>query len=176
MPSKRVGIVTTHGDITDLDVDAIVNAANSDLWMGSGVAGAIKRRGGVEIENEAMAKGPIRPGEAVITGAGRLKAKYVIHCAGMAPGRPAEYKHVRDSARHALTIASGRNLRRIAFPAIGAGVGGLTPTESARAILEAVEDFEGTGGSVEQVILVGYNEELEKVLSSVVEEIRGKRK
>ncbi|MGH3031691.1 MAG: macro domain-containing protein, partial [Gaiellaceae bacterium] len=72
-----------EGDITALDVDAIANAANDRLWMGAGVAGAIKRAGGEEIEREAVAKGPITVGEAVATGGGRLLARYVIHGAVM---------------------------------------------------------------------------------------------
>ncbi|TFF91693.1 hypothetical protein EU546_08280, partial [Candidatus Thorarchaeota archaeon] len=106
---KRLGdvvIKTYMGDITDLAVDAIVNAANSDLWMGSGVAGAIKSKGGVVIEEEALAKGPIRPGEAVLTSAGKLTAKHVIHCAGMPPGGRATYLKVLGSVQHALRLAS----------------------------------------------------------------------
>ena len=125
---KRLGEVlvkTYMGDITQLAVDVIANAANSDLWMGSGVAGAIKERGGEEIERKAISMGPIRPGEAVMTTAGSLQSKYVMHCAGMPPGGRATYWKVLSSVQAALNIASENNLRSIAFPAIGAGVGGL---------------------------------------------------
>lgn len=149
-------IVTTHrGDITKLETDGIVNAANSDLWMGSGVAGAIKSAGGDEIEREAMSLGPIRPGEAVMTTGGRLPAKYVIHCAGMPPGGTATYWNVKSSVSVALAIACGSNLRSVAFPAIGAGVGGLSPQESARAIAESIVRYSKKPGSVKEIILVG---------------------
>ncbi|MBD3404733.1 MAG: hypothetical protein GF411_01200 [Candidatus Lokiarchaeota archaeon] len=158
---KTIGeiLVEVHkGDITSFEVSAIVNAANSALWMGSGVAGAIKSKGGTEIEAEAMAKGPILPGQAVITTAGKLPAKYVIHCAGMAPGEPAKADYVRSSVTHALQLASDKNLDTISFPAIGAGVGGLTHKESAMAILEAVSEYANGSGSVKKILLIGYED------------------
>ena len=160
---KRVGdiLVRTHiGNITTLSADAVVNAANSDLWMGSGVAGAIKRKGGDIIEQEAMAQGPIKPGEAVITSAGALSAKHVIHCAGMSPGKPATYDSVKSSVREALRLASGNNLTSIAFPAIGAGVGGLSKEQSARAVIEAIEEHSTNAGSVKEVVLVSLDPEV----------------
>lgn len=157
---KRLGqiVVKTYlGDITDLAVDAIVNAANSGLWMGSGVAGAIKRKGGIEIEKEALANGPIRPGEAVLTSAGRLPAKHVIHCAGMPPGGRATYQAVLSSVEHALRLASEYQLNSIAFPAIGAGVGGLSGDESAKAIVTGITRYVGKPSSVKEITLVGYS-------------------
>jgi len=157
---RRLGdvLVKTHmGDITELAVDAIANAANSDLWMGSGVAGAIKRRGGQVIEREAMSFGPIRPGEAVLTSGGALPARYVIHCAGMAPGGSATVQKVSSSVRNALTIASERNLVSVAFPAIGAGVGGLTESESTRAIAREIVHYSRSPRSVKEITLVGLN-------------------
>jgi O-acetyl-ADP-ribose deacetylase (regulator of RNase III) len=152
-------IVRTHvGDITDLAVDAVVNAANSDLWMGSGVAGAIKRRGGEEIEEEAMSLGPIRPGEAVMTSGGKLPARYVIHCAGMAPGGKATFRNVASCVQMALTIASEHDIRSIAFPAIGAGVGGLSESESANAIAVSIIQYSRETKSVKEITLVGLNE------------------
>jgi O-acetyl-ADP-ribose deacetylase (regulator of RNase III) len=156
-----------QADITELDADAIVNAANSDLWMGSGVAGAIKSKGGTEIETEAMAQGPIQPGQAVITDAGELKAKKVIHCAGMPPRGKATIEYVRTSVDDALKLAAENGISSIAFPAIGAGVGGLTIRESINAILDSVTVFSKNHRDVENVILVGYNttsyEELRRV-------------
>ncbi len=164
--SLDIEVVT--GDITELDVDAIVNAANSDLWMGAGVAGAIKRKGGTEIEREAMSKGPIEPGEAVITGAGRLRARYVIHCAGMPPGRPATVNYVRSSVSHAMELAKEHGVSEIAFPAIGAGVGGLSVNESAQAILEGLRAHCDDPGPVRRVLLVGYTADSAKALESVL--------
>jgi O-acetyl-ADP-ribose deacetylase (regulator of RNase III) len=160
---KRVGniLVRTYiGNITMLSVDAVVNAANSDLWMGSGVAGAIKRKGGDIIEQEAMAQGPIKPGEAVITSAGSLSAKHVVHCAGMSPGKRATYDSVKSSVREALRLATENMLASIAFPAIGAGVGGLSKEQSARAIIEAVEDHSTNADSVKEVVLVSLGPEV----------------
>ncbi len=157
---KRLGeilIKTYLGDITDLAVDAIVNAANSDLWMGSGVAGAIKSKGGDVIEREALAQGPIRPGEAVITSAGCLSAKHVIHCAGMPPGGRATYWKVLASVQHALNLASKYELNSIAFPSIGSGVGGLTREESAKAILKGITQYAEKPGSVREITLVGHS-------------------
>lgn len=157
---KKVGAVlvkTYIGDITELAVDAIANAANSDLWMGSGVAGAIKSKGGQQIEDEALSMGPIRPGEAVMTTAGALPSKYVIHCAGMPPGGKATYWKVLSSVQAALNIASSHNLSTVAFPAIGAGVGGLSEEESAKAIVEGIAHYAKAGQSVKEITLVGLN-------------------
>ena len=148
---------TYMGDITELSVDAIANAANSDLWMGSGVAGAIKAKGGQQIEDEALSMGPIRPGEAVMTTAGNLPSKYVIHCAGMPPGGKATYWKVLSSVQRALNIASDHNLTSLAFPAIGAGVGGLSEEQSAKAIVEGITHYTRTQGSVKEITLVGLN-------------------
>jgi O-acetyl-ADP-ribose deacetylase (regulator of RNase III) len=151
-------VVRTYvGDITELAVDVIVNAANSDLWMGSGVAGAIKRRGGEDIEQEAMSLGPIRPGESVITSGGNLQAHHVIHCAGMAPGRKATFWNVASSVQSALSIASEHSIRSIAFPAIRAGVGGLSESESAKAIVTSILNYSKAAKSVKEITLVGLN-------------------
>ncbi|NOR39559.1 MAG: hypothetical protein GQ580_08225 [Candidatus Thorarchaeota archaeon] len=155
-------LVRTYiGTITKLSVDAVVNAANSDLWMGSGVAGAIKRKGGDIIEQEAMAQGPIKPGEAVITSAGALSAKYVVHCAGMAPGEPATFDFVKSSVREALKLATENELTSIAFPAIGAGVGGLSKEQSTKAIIEAIEDHSTNADSVKEVVLVSLGPDVD---------------
>ena len=151
-------IIRTYlGDITELAVDAIANAANSDLWMGSGVAGAIKAKGGIEIEEEAISLGPIRPGEAVMTTGGNLPAKYVLHCAGMPPGGRATQWKVIASVQNALTIASQHNLKSVAFPAIGAGVGGLSEYDSAKAIITGICQYARTPQSVKEITLVGLN-------------------
>ncbi|MHA2353177.1 MAG: macro domain-containing protein [Candidatus Thorarchaeota archaeon] len=157
---KKVGAVvvkTYMGDITELTVDAIANAANSDLWMGSGVAGAIKSKGGQQIEDEALSMGPIRPGQAVMTTAGALPSKYVIHCAGMPPGGKATYWKVLSSVQAALNIASDHNLSSVAFPAIGAGVGGLSEEQSAKAIIEGIAHYSRTQNSVKEITVVGLN-------------------
>ncbi len=160
-------IVSYKGDITELEVDAIVNAANSDLWMGAGVAGAIKRKGGSRIEKEAMEQGPIEPGHAIITSAGSLPAKYVIHAAGMPPGGKATIANVESSVKHTMKLASRNEVQSIAFPAIGAGVGGLSTEESIRAILEGIESKE-EDTSVRRVFLVGYSDSAYQTIQSIV--------
>jgi O-acetyl-ADP-ribose deacetylase (regulator of RNase III) len=150
-------VETSIGDITKVSVEAIANAANSDLWMGSGVAGAIKHAGGEAIEKEAVAQGPIKPGEAVITSGGRLAARYVIHCAGMPPGSGATYSRVKASVLAGLKLASSRGVRSIAFPAMGAGVGGLKGEESANAIIDAIKEHSRHPGSVRRIVLVAFD-------------------
>ncbi len=144
-----------EGDITEQETDAIVNAANSRLWMGAGVAGAIKRRGGKEIEEEAVAKGPIPIGEAVATGAGRLAAKHVIHAAGMGPDLLTDAAKVRSSTWNSLLRAHELGLSSIAFPSIGTGVGGFSMRECAEIMLgEAKRFFSERDTSIEEVRFV----------------------
>jgi len=145
MQIKGIEINIIQGDITELKVDAIVNAANNKLVMGGGVAGAIKRKGGKIIEDEAVKKGPIEIGEAVATSAGNLPAKYVIHAATM--GMPAcrqagifatdEIK-IRNSCRSALDVAEELKIESIAFPALGCGVGGFPLLASAKIMAQEV--------------------------------------
>jgi len=135
-----------EGDITELDVDAIVNAANTDLVLGTGVAGAIRTKGGPSIQEECDAVAPIGLGQAVATGAGELKAKYVIHAAGMGPSRRTSPGILTTVTRNTLLCAEDKKVRTIAFPAIGTGVGGMKLEESARIMLTEVLDYleEGT--------------------------------
>jgi len=152
-----IEVESTVGDITRVSVEAIANAANSDLLMGSGVAGAIKHAGGDVIEKEAVAQGPIKAGEAIITSGGKLAARYVIHCAGMPPGGQATYSRVKTSVIAGLKLASSKGVRSVALPAIGAGVGGLPGEESASAIVEAIKMHSKHPGSVRRVVLVAFN-------------------
>jgi O-acetyl-ADP-ribose deacetylase (regulator of RNase III) len=135
-------IAILQGDIAEQQTDAIVNAANNHLWMGSGVAGAIKRKGGNEIENEAVKKGPIEIGGAVATTAGKLKARYVIHAAGMGQDFVTSAEIVRKTTTASLKVADDLKLKSISFPAIGTGVGGLGLDECARMMIQAVKDFQ----------------------------------
>ena len=115
------------GNLLTADVDAIVNAANSDLWMGGGVAGAIKRDAGEEVEQEAMAQGPIDPGESIVTSAGRLPApiRWVIHAATMGTDRITSEDYIRRATESALAAAGRLGATSIAYPALGAGVGAI---------------------------------------------------
>ena len=132
-----MGRITLHeGDITEHEVDAIVNAANSELLLGSGVAGAIAERGGPTIAQECEAHGAIGVGEAAVTGAGELLARYVIHAATMAPGGQASEESLRASLRASLEAAVEAGCHNIAVPALGAGVGGLGLQRCAEVSLE----------------------------------------
>lgn len=132
--SGRITLV--EGDITLQEVDAIVNAANSALVLGAGVAGAIRSRGGPSIQRECDAIGPIAVGAACITGAGDLPARYVIHAAGMPPGGSADEASVRSALRASLALAEEHGCRSLAVPAIGAGIGGLSMQRCAEISLE----------------------------------------
>ena len=160
------------GDITDLSTDAIVNAANNHLVMGSGVAGAIKKKGGQIIEDEAVKKGPIPIGEAVWTTAGNLKAKYVIHAAGMGPDLKTNAAYVKDSTLNSLKRADELKLTSIAFPAIGTGVGGFPIDECAKIMIDVARNFVSEAENLKTVIFALFDKgsyeifekELEKVL------------
>ena len=131
-----------EGDITALEVEAIANAANNHLWMGSGVAGAIKRAGGEEIEREAVGKGPIEIGDAVATGAGRLPARWVIHGAVMGQDLRTNAELVRRTTESCLRAADELGAESLALPAFGTGVGGFPPEECARIMVGAVRAYQ----------------------------------
>lgn len=154
----RARLELVQGDIAALPVEAVVNAANNHLWMGAGVAGAIKRAGGAEIEAEAVAKGPIPVGEAVATGAGRLPARYVIHAAVMGPDLATDALKVRAATRSALRVARGLGVRSLAFPALGTGVGGFPLQDCARIMLEEVRAHLAGPTSLERVVFALWEE------------------
>ncbi|MDI6778617.1 MAG: macro domain-containing protein [Bacteroidota bacterium] len=130
-----------QGDITEQNTEAIVNAANNFLWMGSGVAGAIKRKGGDEIEREAMAQAPIEIGAAVISSAGKLKAKYVIHAAAMGQDLHTDAEKVKTSTFNSLKLAESKQVKSVSFPAIGTGVGGFSIFQCANIMINEAINF-----------------------------------
>lgn len=134
-------IVLLEGDITEQSVDAIVNAANSALVLGAGVAGAIDRRGGPSIGEECAAHGPIEVGQAAATGAGELAARFVIHAAGMPPGGQVSEESLRSVLRASFALAEEKGCETIALPAIGAGVGGLSLQTCAEISLEEARGY-----------------------------------
>jgi len=152
-------IVIQQGDITDMDVDAIVNAANNDLILGAGVAGAIRRKGGESIQQECREIGSIPVGYAAITGGGKLKARYVIHAASMGLGDvPTTAKSLRTSTAHSLRLAADRGLKTVAFPAVGTGVSGFPMDECAQIMLtEAAQHLKGDT-SLETIYFVLFDE------------------
>ena len=146
------------GDITRLEVDAIVNAANNELWMGGGVAAAIRKAGGAEIEAEAVKKGPIAIGEAVVTGAGKLKAGYVIHAAVMAMDFQTDAENIRRATRSSLVAAERLGVNSLAFPALGIGFGRFSVPEAARIMISEVLTHTVGKTGLEKVVFVLYGE------------------
>lgn len=151
-------IITLYlGDITELSTDALVNAANNYLVMGSGVAGAIKKKGGKIIEEQAVRKAPIPIGEAIFTTAGDLKAKYVIHAAGMGRDLKTNAFAIRDSTINSLKRAEELGLSSLAFPAIGTGVGGFPTDKCAKIMIGVVKEFLPKAKSLKTVIFALYD-------------------
>jgi O-acetyl-ADP-ribose deacetylase len=155
MPLVQLEVV--EGDITQLDVDAIANAANDRLWMGAGVAGAIKRVGGEEIEREAVAKGPIAVGDAVATGAGALKARWVVHGAVMGQDLRTDAGLVRMTTASCLRVADELGAESLALPAFGTGVGGFPLDECARLMVEEARRFDPR--ALRRVVFAVYGDE-----------------
>jgi O-acetyl-ADP-ribose deacetylase len=155
-----------EGDITALDVDAIANAANNELWMGAGVAGAIKRAGGEEIEREAVGKGPITVGEAVATGAGRLKARWVIHGAVMGRDLLTDADLVRRTTESCLRAADELEAESLALPAFGTGVGGFPLEQCARIMVAAARAHEPR--SLRRVVFAVFGEEAARVFQEAL--------
>ena len=149
-----------EGDISTFDGDAVVNAANNHLILGAGVAGAILRRGGGIIQAECneyvRQHGPVRVGEAALTGGGDLPAHYVIHAAAMGD-EPASAATIESATRASLRIAVEQGIRSLAFPVLGAGVGGFPFDESARIMVDEIRRFAGKHpDAIETVVLYGF--------------------
>jgi O-acetyl-ADP-ribose deacetylase (regulator of RNase III) len=157
-------IIIMQGDITDMEVDAVVNAANTSLILGSGVAGAIRKKGGDSIQKECDKIGSIPLGEAVVTGAGKLKAKYVIHAAGMYLGGSVSEKSLREATRNSLLRADEKGVKTIAFPAIGTGVGGFPLDRCAQVMIDIVsQHLKNEKTSIERVCFVLFDEQTYRV-------------
>jgi O-acetyl-ADP-ribose deacetylase (regulator of RNase III) len=150
-----VKIQILEGDITKVSADALVNAANNHLWMGAGVAGAIRKAGGKEIEEEAVSKGPIPVGEVVATGAGKLPVKYIIHAAVMGQDLRTDAEKIRRATRNSLQKADELGLKSVALPALGTGVGGLSLEECVQIMIGVVHEYAGKT-ALEKIIFVLY--------------------
>jgi O-acetyl-ADP-ribose deacetylase (regulator of RNase III) len=137
-----VKVCLTVGDITEFTGDAIVNPANTLGLMGGGVALAIKRKGGEEIEKEAVAQAPIGIGEAIVTNAYRLRCKKIIHAPTVIqPGGKSSVEYVLKAVEASLGKADQLGLKSIAFPLMGAGTGGLSVEESVTAIIKGIQSY-----------------------------------
>ena len=159
MPKEIQGkIVIQQGDLTEMQTDAIVNAANNDLMLGGGVAGAIRRKGGEGIQRECDAIGSIPVGYAAITTGGDLPAKFVIHAASMRLGGSTTAEALRKSTAHALRIAAERGLKTLAFPAVGTGIAGFPLQDCAEIMLQEAARHLANGTSLEMIHFVLFDE------------------
>ena len=157
-----------------MDTDAIVNAANNDLQLGGGVAGAIRRKGGPKIQAECNEIGTIPVGGAAITTGGELKARHVIHAASMELGGRTSPHALRSSTAHSLRIAAQHGLKTIAFPAVGTGIAGFPVTECAEIMLrEAAKHLEGST-SLEKIHFVLFDEDGLETFQEVFREMQTK--
>ena len=151
-----MAVIVKKGDITQIDCDAVVNPANSFGYMGGGVAGALKRIGGSEIEKEAVSKAPIEVGTAVATTAGTLPCSYVIHAPTMKrPAMRIGVENVKRATRAALKCAENLQIKSVAIPGMGTGVGGVSYQDAARAIISIAKEFET---KIETIMLIDRND------------------
>ncbi len=141
-----------NGDICDLEVDAIVSPASTSLWMSTGVAGELKRNGGDAIEFAVLRQAPAQLGDALVTSAGRLAARVVIHAVSLERDRRTSRPAIDRAARSAMARARELGLASIAFPALGTGIGGFPLDEAASIAVEAVRDELATPSTIDHVI------------------------
>lgn len=172
----RDKVTLRHGDLTEASTDAIVNAANNDLQLGGGVAGAIRRKGGPTIQEECDRVRPLPLGEAAITNAGQLRAKYVIHAASMRLGGRTTEENLRASTRNSLLRAKEKGLRSIAFPAVGTGIAGFALDRCAEVMLSEVGAHLRGTTPVERVEFVLFDDAALQVFRRVLEEMGSEAK
>lgn len=160
-----------QGDLTTYDVDAIVNAANNDLQLGGGLAGAIRRAGGPSIQRECDAHGPVAVGEAAVTGGGDLPARHVIHQASMQLGGRTTEESLRESTRAVLRLAEERGIRTLAFPATGTGIAGFPTRRCAEVMLgEVLRHIRNADTGLTDVYFVLFDEASAKAFREAYQE------
>jgi len=172
MKALEKRVVIQQGDLTEMATDAIVNAANNDLVLGAGVAGAIYRKGGQSIQDECDAIGSIPVGFAAITGAGKLRARFVIHAASMQAGRRTTAESLRGSTAHSLRIAKERELKTVAFPAVGTGIAGFPMQECAEIMLRVTARHLQSEELPETVFFVLFDEAAKNVFEQVWKKLK----
>ncbi len=163
-------IIIQQGDLTEMDTDAVVNAANNDLQLGGGVAGAIRRKGGDAIQRECNEIGSIPIGSAAVTTGGNLKARYVIHAASMQLGGETTAKALRSSTGMSLRLAADKQLKTITFPAVGTGIAGFPLRECAEIMIDEVARHLAGSTSVEKVYFVLFDREALATFQRVAKE------
>jgi len=171
---RRAHIKVIEGDITLINAEAIVNAANSYLQHGGGVAGAIVRAGGEIIQEESneiiRKRGPLKTGEAAITSGGNLQAKYVIHTVGPVWGEGNEEEKLKRAIISVMEIAKNNKLRNISIPAVSCGIFGFPKEKGTKIIFETVKNFIlNNECSLEEVCLIGVGPEIPELFKRVLE-------
>lgn len=166
MHSPRIVII--EGDLVEQDVDAIVNAANNELVLGGGVAGAIRRRGGPAIQQECAAHGPVNVGQAAITGAGNLQARHVIHAASMSLGGRTTAQSLRSSMGDVFRLAHEHDVHSIAIPAVGTGIAGFPMDECSRVMAGCLHDALMIGWAPDEVRFVLFDDDRRRRLRALL--------
>ena len=161
-----VELEVLQGDVTQLEVDAIANAANTELRHGGGVAAAISRAGGPEVQRESDARAPIGLGDAIETTAGEMPARWVIHAATMVLGGPTSAEIIERATRSTLARAEELGCRSLALVAFGTGVGGFPLDEAARIMVGAAREHEG--GSLERVVFAVHGDAAEQAFRAAL--------
>lgn len=176
----RVSVQLVEGDITELEADAIVNAANRWLKHGGGVALAIVRKGGYTIQEESdeyvRRHGPLPVGGVAVTGAGRLKARYVIHAVGPRYGDPRGDELLASAVRNAILKAEELGLRSVALPAISTGIYGYPYRRAARIMAETIKEVAPRLKSLEKIIVCLYGDEAYRVFSEEFDKVLGEER
>ena len=165
IPMNNTTLELVEADITDLDVEAIVNPANEKLLLGGGVAGVIKRKGGPSVQIECKRIGSTPTGTAVITGAGKMKFKHIIHAVGPKMGEGDEDRKLSSAVRSSLALADRHGLKSLAIPAISTGNFGFPMDRAARITLTEVHRYLQGGTKLERVIVVLYDEAAYKIFA-----------
>jgi O-acetyl-ADP-ribose deacetylase len=163
-------IEVVDADITRLEVDAIANAANTDLRHGGGVAAAISRAGGPAVQRESDQRGPVGLGEAVATTAGEMPSRWVIHAATMELGGPTSADVIRKATATTLRVADELGAESLALVAFGTGVGGFPLDEAARIEVEEVQRFLADGGGLQRIVFAVSGEKARLAFEEAVDE------
>ena len=166
-------IVIMAGDLVEQEVDAIVNAANNDLVLGGGVAGAIRSRGGPSIQEECDAHGPLKVGEAAVTGAGELPARHVIHAASMALGGATTTESLQSSMDHAFQLAQQLGVKTIGIPAVGTGIAGFPIDECAVVMARSLARALANGWEPDEVRFVLFGDGARRLFQASFQDIFG---
>ncbi|MFD1588991.1 macro domain-containing protein [Halorientalis brevis] len=164
-------VTVVQGDIAAQQADALVNAANTGLRMGSGVAGALRKAAGEQLNEEAVSKGPVDLGGVAVTDAYDLDAEYVVHAAAMPPGGKASADSIRDATRNSLARADDLGCESLVVPAIGTGVAGFSLRAGAEIICEEIAAFEPA--SLDDVRVIAYSDDAYETIRDVAADVSG---